>query len=269
MNSVDTKSTVLITFSLIMLDSPRLLLSLCTWCWMGRGDHPKSFLLKALCCQISPSRLKVLGWWPWALYCHLLGLPFPFPSSQSQFQLHDKSMICYLHTCYDDNCTGTWNIHAISLRNKLRTVPCVIIIQSHSYLFIKVYMQIYISRPRTGISFSLFQQFICTFALTCGQGREASQPKLSRKQLSIMSLPSIQETDLLKNSSFSASVIVILIVLFGSCLLVKDFLNYRLSNFQAQDQSQKSKLTLWSQGLTKPTPHTPHGRMHIFTFLSP
>ena len=30
---------------------------------MGRGDHPKTFLLKALCCQISPSWLKAgCGW---------------------------------------------------------------------------------------------------------------------------------------------------------------------------------------------------------------
>ena len=48
-------SDFLITFSLIMLDYPRL-------CWIGRGDHPKTFLLKALCCQNTPSWLKVGGW---------------------------------------------------------------------------------------------------------------------------------------------------------------------------------------------------------------
>ncbi len=89
-----------------MLDSPRLLLMLSTWyfCWMGRGDHPETFLLKALCCQITASWLKVRGggggWWPRALYCHLLGLgigvlsislfpisifPFPIPNSHLQF----------------------------------------------------------------------------------------------------------------------------------------------------------------------------------------
>ena len=29
--------------------------------WMGFGDHPKTFLLKALCCQSAPSPLKVVG----------------------------------------------------------------------------------------------------------------------------------------------------------------------------------------------------------------
>ena len=31
------------------------------FCWMGRGDHPETFLLKALCCHIPPSWLKVGG----------------------------------------------------------------------------------------------------------------------------------------------------------------------------------------------------------------
>ena len=29
---------------------------------MGLGDHPETFLLKALCCQSAPSLLKVMGW---------------------------------------------------------------------------------------------------------------------------------------------------------------------------------------------------------------
>ena len=29
---------------------------------MGLGDHPKTFLLKALCCRATPSWLKVVGW---------------------------------------------------------------------------------------------------------------------------------------------------------------------------------------------------------------
>ena len=29
---------------------------------MGLGDHPETFLLKALCCQIAPSWVKVMGW---------------------------------------------------------------------------------------------------------------------------------------------------------------------------------------------------------------
>ena len=30
---------------------------------MGLGDHPKTFLQKALCCQSTPSLLKVGGGW--------------------------------------------------------------------------------------------------------------------------------------------------------------------------------------------------------------
>ena len=30
---------------------------------MGLGDHPETFLLKALCCNLSPSPLKVGGGW--------------------------------------------------------------------------------------------------------------------------------------------------------------------------------------------------------------
>ena len=34
------------------------------FCWMGRGDHPETYLLKALFSQRSPSWLKVMcGWW--------------------------------------------------------------------------------------------------------------------------------------------------------------------------------------------------------------
>ena len=36
--------------------------------------------------------------------------------------------------CYNYNCTGIWNIHAKCFRNKFHTIPCVFIIQSHSYL---------------------------------------------------------------------------------------------------------------------------------------
>ena len=76
---------------------------------MGLGDHPKTYLLKALCCESTPSWLKVVWWWWWwwprALYCHLLGLgigelsifhshfpisifpfPFPIPNSPSPSQ---------------------------------------------------------------------------------------------------------------------------------------------------------------------------------------
>merc|ERR550534_258784 len=87
---------LLITFSLIMLDSPRFLLSLSTWsffCWMGRGDHPKTCLLKTLCCQSPPSLLKVVGG-GWVAPGIILSSPgtggtlyshFPFPHSNSQF----------------------------------------------------------------------------------------------------------------------------------------------------------------------------------------
>ena len=34
-------------------------------CWMGRGDHPKTFFLLALFCQSTPSLLIVEGGWWW------------------------------------------------------------------------------------------------------------------------------------------------------------------------------------------------------------
>ena len=72
-------------------------------------------------------------------------------------------MICYLHTCYDDNCTGTWNIHAISLRNKLRTVPCVIIIQSHLYLFIIMYTNVHVKTK----NWDFIQPFLAIYMYIC------------------------------------------------------------------------------------------------------
>jgi len=59
---------------------------------MGEGDHPETYLLKAVFCQSTPSWLKVRGWWVVAheiilsspgtggrgtLYFHS---HFPFPS---------------------------------------------------------------------------------------------------------------------------------------------------------------------------------------------
>ena len=62
---------------------------------MGLGDHPKTFLLKALCCQSAPSPLKVVGGGGggggWVAPGILLSSPgtegtlyshFPFPRSQ-------------------------------------------------------------------------------------------------------------------------------------------------------------------------------------------
>ena len=40
-------------------------------CWMGLGDHPKTFLLKALFRQSTPSWLKVMGGGGWVA-CEIL-----------------------------------------------------------------------------------------------------------------------------------------------------------------------------------------------------
>ena len=93
---------------------------------MGLGDHPKTFLLKALCCQPPPSWVKVGGWvvetcrwlcgdvqaamqwWPIRLCCHLQGLgvlsisqshcPFPIPvpyrSKIKQFFVSVRIILC-------------------------------------------------------------------------------------------------------------------------------------------------------------------------------
>ena len=81
---------------------------------MGQGDHPKTFLLKALCCQAAPSWLKVGWWsvggWPQAFYCHLLGLgyslfpisqvPVPSPKSQSQLPVPIFSNLIWIWDYY-------------------------------------------------------------------------------------------------------------------------------------------------------------------------
>ena len=42
-------------------------------CWIGLGDHPKTFLLKALCCQSAPSSLlKVRGGGWLVVACEIL-----------------------------------------------------------------------------------------------------------------------------------------------------------------------------------------------------
>ena len=48
---------------------------------------------------------------------------------------------CYI-TCYNHNCTGTWNIHAIGFRNKMEGISCVFIIESHLYLYVECYLMI-------------------------------------------------------------------------------------------------------------------------------
>ena len=54
----------------------------CIPSWMGRGDHPKTFLLKALCCQITPSWLKLkvvdVGGLGGSRLKHLITTPYDF-----------------------------------------------------------------------------------------------------------------------------------------------------------------------------------------------
>ena len=128
-----------------------------------------------------------------------------------------------LNTCYNHNRTGTWNIHAVGFRNNLETIPCVCIIQSQSHLFgLSNIKCVYLHK------FNFKDLFkVHNLSFTCGQGRGASQPKLRMKQESMMSLPSIQETDVFKKSSFSSSAKFLLNlqnVLFDFWPFVKNFL---------------------------------------------
>ena len=41
---------------------------------MGLGDHPKTYLLKALCCESTPSWLKVVGWSSRVCWCEQSGM---------------------------------------------------------------------------------------------------------------------------------------------------------------------------------------------------
>ena len=89
------KLWVLINLSLIMLDFAWLLFLLSTWlflCWMGSGDHPKTFLLKTLLSEQSFILNVRGGWWVVALGILLSSpgtgySPFPilyFPGNKSQ-----------------------------------------------------------------------------------------------------------------------------------------------------------------------------------------
>ena len=95
---------------------------------MGQGDHPKTFLLKALCWQVTPSWLKVMGgneqaamWWvsrqlcgggwPVRFYCQhwdnsLISIFFSIPRSQvpvpvawQQSQMRSSSST-HCHGCH-------------------------------------------------------------------------------------------------------------------------------------------------------------------------
>ena len=54
---------------------------------MGLGDHPKTFLLKALCCKSAPSWLKVVGGWWWVANEILLSSPGTGGSFESRFSI--------------------------------------------------------------------------------------------------------------------------------------------------------------------------------------
>ncbi len=89
---------LLITFSLIMLGSPRLLLLLSTWyffCWIGRGDHPETYLLtKGTFLSEHSFMVKscgVGGWWWWVVALGIIlsttgtgSTLFPIPIFPSQ-----------------------------------------------------------------------------------------------------------------------------------------------------------------------------------------
>ena len=101
---------------------------------MGQGDHTKTFLLEALCCQSAPSWLKVRGgWWPVRFYCHLLGLGvFSIPISQAQAQsqsLDNKPWISSIISSYTKlglHCLEAWycqnkiSCYAVIIRYKIR-----------------------------------------------------------------------------------------------------------------------------------------------------
>ena len=75
-----------------------------SFCWMGRGDHPKKFLPKIFFCENTPLWLKVMGcrwWWVGGLACEIIlsssgtgcrgyslfPFPFPIPISHSHFPI--------------------------------------------------------------------------------------------------------------------------------------------------------------------------------------
>ena len=79
--------------------------------WMGRGDHPETYLLKALFCQSTPSWLKVVGWWWWWVVAHEIILSstgsweyslfhIPIPNSQFPILQHILADLVDFWSCY-------------------------------------------------------------------------------------------------------------------------------------------------------------------------
>ena len=66
------------------------------FCWVGRGDHPETFLQKALFSHRAPSWLKVRGWWVVVAPGIILSSPgtgvvsIPISKAQSQSQSLDN-----------------------------------------------------------------------------------------------------------------------------------------------------------------------------------
>ena len=132
----------------------------------------------------------ILSTWVITLSTLLRYLPL---SKKSMWQILQKlkaMSLVQIFTSYDDNCAGTWKVLSISSRDKLKTILWIFIIQSHLNLLLTVLML---------NVFSAEQIYI----LTWGQGRGVTKPKFRMKHESMMSLPSIQWTDFLTNSSFS------------------------------------------------------------------
>ena len=103
----------LIIFSIIMLDSPRLLLSQSTWsllCWMGRGDHPQTILLVALYCQSNSSWLKERFPAVWMVFLIFM-ITTPTCESSSQ-TLRSQSLVpnLYFHCHPFQSCQNIHNL---------------------------------------------------------------------------------------------------------------------------------------------------------------
>ena len=123
---------------------------------MGLGDHPKTFLLKALCCQCPPSWVKVVGGgggggWVMRLYCQhwdcfdsRFSIPSPSPSPSpsrltitwwSSTNLQDmssKPSVCYKQS------------------KVFRRTPSLHTLHSHSSGQVPFNMKVLLSSPNLG-----------------------------------------------------------------------------------------------------------------------
>ena len=114
----------------------------------------------------------------WATSSVILSTRVITLSTLSRYLPKDGNVFVFVYllsfTSYNDNCTGIRNIHAIGFRNKLDTIPCIFIIQSHPYLIVKSYQNYRVSQKK------------CPYVLNCHNSIKIGTRTKSRVSFEIL-----------------------------------------------------------------------------------